>query len=81
VTFSNCQGGQFQTKNLYLDLVKISIFEFVMGKKKKEAKLIKSRLKELDSKKCKTKCCEKYKKGEHKRCKRCPCFDLLKKVA
>ena len=23
----------------------------------------------------KKKCCEKYKKG--KRCKRCPCFDLL----
>ena len=23
----------------------------------------------------KTECCEKYKKG--KRCKRCPCFDLL----
>ncbi|ADF50868.1 conserved hypothetical protein [Zunongwangia profunda SM-A87] len=25
--------------------------------------------------KLKTKCCEKYNKG--KRCKRCPCFDLL----
>jgi hypothetical protein len=25
--------------------------------------------------KLKTECCEKYKKG--KRCKRCPCFDLL----
>lgn len=25
--------------------------------------------------KLKTECCDKYKKG--KRCKRCPCFDLL----
>jgi hypothetical protein len=24
----------------------------------------------------KSKCCEKYKKSETKRCKRCPCFDL-----
>ncbi|GEQ85059.1 hypothetical protein ULMS_05670 [Patiriisocius marinistellae] len=25
----------------------------------------------------KKECCEKYlKKGEHKRCKRCPCFDM-----
>ncbi|MBG6109221.1 hypothetical protein IWX84_000076 [Flavobacterium sp. CG_9.10] len=24
----------------------------------------------------KKECCEKYKKGEDKRCKRCPCFDL-----
>lgn len=25
----------------------------------------------------KVECCEKYlKKGEHKRCKRCPCFDM-----
>ena len=30
---------------------------------------------------CKTKCCKKYKKGEQKRCKKCPCYDLLKKVA
>ncbi len=29
----------------------------------------------------KKECCEKYrKKGEHKRCKRCPCFDLPKAV-
>ena len=31
--------------------------------------------------KVKSKCCKKYKKAEHKRCKKCPCFDLLKKVA
>lgn len=24
----------------------------------------------------KSKCCEKYKKAENKRCKRCSCFDL-----
>jgi len=29
----------------------------------------------------KSKCCKKYKKCEAKRCKKCPCFDLLKKVA
>ncbi|MFE3867445.1 hypothetical protein ACFX5E_05070 [Flavobacterium sp. LS2P90] len=29
--------------------------------------------------KLKSKCCEKYKKGEDKRCKRCPGFDLVKK--
>jgi hypothetical protein len=27
---------------------------------------------------CKTKCCKKFKKGENKRCKRCPMFDLFK---
>jgi hypothetical protein len=52
-----------------------------MGKKKKAKKLQKARLKELNPGKCKTKCCNKFKKGEHKRCKKCPCFDLLKKVA
>ena len=52
-----------------------------MGKKNKAIKLQKERLKHLETKKCKSKCCEKFKKGEHKRCKRCPCFDLLKKVA
>ena len=31
--------------------------------------------------KVKSKCCKKYKKSESKRCKKCPCFDLLKKVA
>ena len=28
---------------------------------------------------CKSKCCDKYKKG--KRCKRCPLFDLLKNAS
>ncbi|MFV8368709.1 hypothetical protein [Flavobacterium sp. LB2R40] len=27
----------------------------------------------------KTECCGKYKKGEQKRCKNCPMFDLRKK--
>tara|TARA_Y100001935_G_C17261918_1_gene486910 strand:+ start:1033 stop:1194 length:162 start_codon:yes stop_codon:yes gene_type:complete len=53
-----------------------------MGKKKKDKKKNKKALlTKMSPKKCKSKCCEKYKKGEHKRCKRCPCFDLLKKVA
>jgi hypothetical protein len=26
-------------------------------------------------------CCEKYKKAEKKRCKKCPCHDLVEKVA
>jgi len=29
----------------------------------------------------KSKCCKKYKKGKGKRCKRCPCFDLMKKAS
>lgn len=58
-----------------------------MGKKKKIKKLKKERLKVLEASgietlvKVKTKCCKKYKKTENKRCKKCPCFDLLKKVA
>jgi hypothetical protein len=57
-----------------------------MGKKKKK-KLKEKRIKVLKTKgadglgKVKSKCCKKYKKAEHKRCKKCPCFDLLKKVA
>ena len=54
-----------------------------MGKKKKQKKAIKQ-LKKLGfdlPDKVKSSCCDKYKKGAHKRCKKCPCFDLLKKVA
>ncbi|MGC6432378.1 MAG: hypothetical protein ACON5F_15140 [Jejuia sp.] len=54
-----------------------------MGKKKKQKKAIK-KLNEMGMelpKKVKSSCCKKYKKGENKRCKKCPCFDLLKKVA
>ena len=57
-----------------------------MGKKK-DKKLRKERLSILETTdferlgKVKSRCCKKYKKAEHKRCKKCPCFDLLKKVA
>lgn len=58
-----------------------------MSKKKKNKQLKKERIKVLETNgsealgKVKSKCCKKYKKVEHKRCKKCPCFDLLKKVA
>ena len=63
-----------------------------MGKKKKaKAKIKKWRklalahqglvLEVSPPKVCKTKCCKNYKKGEKKRCMRCPCYDLLMKVA
>lgn len=58
-----------------------------MGKKKKNKKLKKERIKGLQTSgfdtlgKVKSKCCKKYKKSEFKRCKKCPCFDLMKKVA
>ena len=57
-----------------------------MGKKK-SAKLKDKRLKQLKVDgpeslgKVKSRCCKKFKKSESKRCKKCPCFDLLKKVA
>jgi hypothetical protein len=56
-----------------------------MGKKNK--KLKKERIKVLENfgfdtlGEVKSKCCKKYKKAECKRCKKCPCFDLIKKVA
>jgi hypothetical protein len=48
--------------------------------KNKEKKKDKKGLdkKEVTKDGLKSKCCEKYKKGEGKRCKRCPCFDLKK---
>ncbi|MCM4162261.1 hypothetical protein DHC50_01500 [Arenibacter sp. A80] len=61
-----------------------------MGKKKKQEKKKlkkalkkehKAALKKMVPTGCKTKCCEKYKKSESKRCNRCPCFDLIQKVA
>lgn len=64
-----------------------------LGKKKKAAKKAREKenkrlkkerkalLKELVPNGCKSKCCEKYTKGEAQRCKRCPCFDLIRKVA
>jgi len=52
-----------------------------LGKKKKN-KEKKAKLKQLGIPEgCKTKCCKKYEKSESKRCGKCPCFDLIKKVA
>gem|GEM_PF-1222174 len=54
-----------------------------LGKKEKEkekSKEYKKLLKKLKvSDNCKSKCCEKYKKSEDKRCARCPMFDLIQK--
>lgn len=58
-----------------------------MSKKKKNKKLKRERIKVLEAHgigtlgKVKSKCCKKYKKAESKRCKKCPCFDLMKEVA
>lgn len=57
-----------------------------MGKKSNKQQK-KERVKRLETKGLpiqgctKSKCCKKYKKTESKRCKKCPCFDLIKKVA
>jgi hypothetical protein len=47
--------------------------------KKKDKKEILKKIKVAEN--CKSSCCEKFKKGEKKRCSRCPMFDLLKKTA
>ncbi|MDY7395924.1 hypothetical protein UMM65_11765 [Aureibaculum sp. 2210JD6-5] len=52
-----------------------------MGKKKKKKAIKKLQKLGLIPEKVKSDCCKKYKKSEQKRCKKCPCFDLLKKVA
>jgi len=50
------------------------------GKKKKKDR--KEILKKLNiAENCKSSCCEKFKKGESKRCGRCPMFDLIKKAS
>tara|TARA_R110001583_G_C5589207_1_gene403612 strand:- start:993 stop:1166 length:174 start_codon:yes stop_codon:yes gene_type:complete len=57
-----------------------------MGKKK-NSKLKKARLLAIQQNgpeilgKAYEECCEKYKKSEKKRCDKCPCFDLIKKMA
>ncbi|MCZ8196242.1 MAG: hypothetical protein O9267_01390 [Flavobacterium sp.] len=48
-----------------------------IDKKQKKNDLIK---KLKVSNKCKSSCCEKYIKSEKKRCKKCPMFDLIKKI-
>lgn len=52
-----------------------------LGKKKKDNVNKKHKIQELKTKGLKSKCCEKYKKRESKRCKKCPCFDLIKEKA
>lgn len=53
-----------------------------MGKKKQKKAAKKLRKLGFDvPEKVKTSCCKKFKKGENKRCKKCPCFDLVRKVA
>lgn len=53
---------------------------------KKEKKLREKRVKKLldpsgsSSRDYKEKCCKKFKKGEAKRCKNCPCYDLMRLV-
>nr|WP_276169001.1 hypothetical protein [Zobellia alginiliquefaciens] len=52
-------------------------------KKKVDPELLKRKVEKAlaANAKLKSKCCKKYKKSESKRCSKCPCFDLLKKVA
>ena len=52
-----------------------------LKKKKKEKKKDKKELLKTIkiAENCKSKCCKKFKKGEDKRCTRCPQFDLTKK--
>ncbi len=49
-------------------------------KDKKKKKKIDTLDKIKNAEKCKSRCCDKYKKGEKKRCDNCPMFDLKKKV-
>lgn len=48
-------------------------------KKKKNKELLLTEIKIAEN--CKSKCCGKFEKGEHKRCKRCPMFDLIKNAS
>jgi hypothetical protein len=58
---------------LILILPKLSKKDKKKEKKKEKKKLLKEG---SDKENLKTECCEKYKKGEKKRCKNCPRFDL-----
>jgi hypothetical protein len=51
------------------------------NKKKKDKEKVKLLKSIKIPKNCKTECCEKFKKSEDKRCKRCPMFDLIEKRA
>lgn len=48
-------------------------------KKKQKQMLLLTEIKIVEN--CKSKCCGKFEKGEHKRCKRCPMFDLMQKAS
>jgi hypothetical protein len=55
-----------------------------VGKKEKEKEKKKkkdnlNKIKKVEG--LKSKCCDKYKKGEKKRCDNCPMFDLKKKAS
>jgi len=53
-----------------------------LGKKKKKKAIKKLRKLGIKlHKKAKGSCCKKFKEDKNKRCKKCPCFDLVKKVA
>lgn len=63
---------------------KLNTKEITVKKKKKEREKKKKKLllRDLNIKQnCKSSCCNKYKKGEKKRCSRCPMHDLLKKIS
>lgn len=57
-----------------------------VGKKVKKAEKLRARRLQLLAVSgcpphgCKTKCCEKFAKCESKRCKKCPCLDLLQSL-
>lgn len=64
---------------LVLNSLQMSKKEKEKDKKKKKEKDNPDKIKKAD--KCKSSCCEKYKKGEKKRCGNCPMFDLKKKAS
>ncbi len=49
-------------------------------RKKRDKRLSKLSFTQCPPKGCKSKCCKKYRKCESKRCKRCPCYDLIKEL-
>jgi hypothetical protein len=63
-----------------LPVIYLQISHLGKKKQKKALKKLEKGGVKLPSK-AKSSCCEKYKKSEDKRCKKCPCFDLLQKVA
>lgn len=75
-------------KQSYLDSIKIITFAQELSENKhlgqeKQKKALK-KLKKAGiglPNNLKISCCEKYKKAEKKRCKKCPCHDLVEKVA